>query len=114
MYKTGITTIFTTSGNVCAHVSFRKHGSASGLVYGWTRLWNEIEFFYIFNVFILEIVKIWRSPYAHFNFMNLHINTDVLLPMHKAVSDSCPIKTYGNNQPHLTDNGHTKEAVTHP
>ena len=46
--------------------------------------------------------------------MNLHVNMDVLSPMHKAVSDSCPIKTYSNNQPHLTDNGHTKEAVTHP
>ena len=28
------TTIFTTSGNACALVSFRKHGSASGRVYG--------------------------------------------------------------------------------
>ena len=28
------TTIFTTSGNACACVSFRKHGSASGWVYG--------------------------------------------------------------------------------
>ena len=29
-----LTKIFTTSGNVCARVSFRKHGSASGRVYG--------------------------------------------------------------------------------
>ena len=28
------TTIFTTSGNACARVSFRKHGSASGRMYG--------------------------------------------------------------------------------
>ena len=31
---------------------------------------------------ILEIVKIQRSLYAHFNFTNLRINMDVLSPMH--------------------------------
>ena len=47
-----------------------------------TRLQNEIETkIYIFILFILEIVKIRRSPYAHFNFTNLRINTDVLSPM---------------------------------
>ena len=47
------------------------------------RLWNEIEtFFFFFILFILEIVKIRRSPHAHFNFTNLCINTDVLSPIH--------------------------------
>ena len=32
-------------------------------------------------LFILEIVKIRRSLYAHFNFTNLRINTDILSPM---------------------------------
>ena len=32
--------------------------------------------------FILEIVKIRRSPYVHFNFTNLRINMDILSPMH--------------------------------
>ena len=73
-----LTTIFTTSGNACARVSFRKHGSASGRVI----LRNEIETKILFLIlFILEIVKIRRSPYAHFNFTNLRINTDVLSPM---------------------------------
>ena len=49
-----------------------------------TRLWNEIETKIYF--FILEIVKIRRSPYAHFNFMNLRINTDVLSPMNHTIS----------------------------
>ena len=46
---------------------------------------NEIKtklFFLI--LFVLEIVKIWKSPYAHFNFTNLCINTDVLSPMEKS------------------------------
>ena len=80
------TTIFTTSGNASARVSFRKHGSASGRVYGMDQIaeqnWNN--FFFII-LFILEIVKIRRSLYAHFNFMNLRIYTDVLSPM----TDTC-------------------------
>ena len=44
-----------------------------------TRLRNEIET--KIYIFILEIVKIRRSPYADFNFTNLRINTDVLSPM---------------------------------
>ena len=32
-------------------------------------------------LFILGIVKIQRSPYAHLSFTNLRINTDVLSPM---------------------------------
>ena len=45
-----------------------------------TRLRYEIET--KTKKFILEIVKIRRSPYAHFNFTNLRINMDVLSPMH--------------------------------
>ena len=46
----------------------------------WTRLRNKIETIFLF-FFILEIFKIRRSLYAHFNFTNLRINTDVLSPM---------------------------------
>ena len=75
-------TIFTTSGNAWARVSFRKHGSASGRVYGSDKTAERnqnIFFFFFLILFILEIVKIRRSPYAHFN---LRINTDVLSPMY--------------------------------
>ena len=76
------TTIFTTSGNACACVSFRKHGSASGWVYGLVQIEERNKKKNIKKIlFILEIVKIRRSPYAHFNFTNLRINTDVLSPM---------------------------------
>ena len=74
------TTIFTTSGNACACVSFRKHGSASGWVYGSGQIAERNRNNFLL-LFILEIVKIRRSPYAHFNFTNLRINTDVLSPM---------------------------------
>ena len=46
-----------------------------------TRLQNEIET--KIDFFILEVVKIRRSPYARFNFTNLRINTDVLSPMYQ-------------------------------
>ena len=45
-----------------------------------TRLRNKIETKNII-IFNLEIVKIWRSLYEHFNFTNLRINTDILSPM---------------------------------
>ena len=78
------TTIFTTSGNACACVSFRKHGSASGWVYGSGQIAERNRNNFLL-LFILEIVKIRRSPYAHFNFTNLRINTDVLSPMCKII-----------------------------
>ena len=54
-----------------------------------TRLQNKIETKkYFIILFTLEIVKIRRSPYAHFNFTTLHINTDVLSPMWVCVCKS--------------------------
>ena len=72
------------SSNVCAHITLRKYGSASGQVYGSDQIVEYLLsfslFFFIF--FILKIIKIQRSPYAHFNFMTLCINTNVPSPMY--------------------------------
>ena len=57
------TTIFTTFSNMCARVSFRKHGSASGQVNGSDQIaernWNN----FFFGLFRFRSA-IWSDPYT--------------------------------------------------
>ena len=70
------TTIFTTSGNACARISFRKHGSASGQMYGSDQIAernrNKNIYFYSFysgNCQNMEIsvctFQFYKSPYKY-------------------------------------------------